>query len=345
MNSSPSYQRSPLVRVSHRNRCKICGHSNWCSFTEDGHLAFCMRTAAGSFKEAANGAYLHRLTDVSPPAQPVKKPKQTNMQTVPRASVEHRDAVYTALLYSYLVLAKEHEAKLLARGLDPATIRASGYASTPPPAYAANVARALAPMNLEGVPGFYREGGEWQIRDLPRGFFVPVRDEQGRMQGLQIRLDVPFGKTKYLWFSTGPDITNNAGRIKYPEGTSSGAPAHYAKPHLLRSAQEVTITEGALKADVIAYLTATPVIGFAGVSCFSSDFATRLRETFPNLRRVAIAYDRDLLEKKEVYGALLRLTALLEQARFQVRIRTWPGSAKGYDDYLLEQLTRREVAA
>lgn len=34
---------SPLVRVSHRNRCKVCGHSDWCSFTEDGQLAFCMR--------------------------------------------------------------------------------------------------------------------------------------------------------------------------------------------------------------------------------------------------------------------------------------------------------------
>jgi hypothetical protein len=63
------------------------------------------------------------------------------------------------------------------------------------------------------------------------------------------------------------------------------------------------------------------------------------------LRCVAVAYDKDLLEKKEVYGALMRLTAQLEQARFQVRVRTWPGSAKGFDDYLLSQLTGQEVQA
>ncbi len=100
-----------------------------------------------------------------------------------------------------------------------------------------------------------------------------------------------------------------------------------------------------MKADVIAYLANSPVIGIAGVSSFGADFATRLKESFPNLRRVAIAYDRDLLEKREVYDALLRLTAQLEKASFRVRIRSWQPPAKGYDDYLLSQLTRREVAA
>jgi hypothetical protein len=40
----------------------------------------------------------------------------------------------------------------------------------------------------------------------------------------------------------------------------------------------------------------------------------------------------------------MRLTAQLERARFRVRIRDWAGDAKGYDDFLLSQVSR-EVAA
>lgn len=53
------------------------------------------------------------------------------MQATTRASAEHCDAVYTALIYSYLVLSREHKEKLLGRGLDPVTIQSNGYVSTP----------------------------------------------------------------------------------------------------------------------------------------------------------------------------------------------------------------------
>jgi hypothetical protein len=326
---------SPLTRVSRRYPCKACGRTDWCSFTEDCRLAFCMRTAQGSFKQAANGAYLHRLTNEAPPVAPIKRPSQTSVQATPRASAEHCDAAYEALLYRHLVLAKEHHAKLLARGLDPVTIRVNGYASVPTAAYAANVTRALAPMQLEGVPGFYREGGHWRMVRMEQGFFVPVRDVRGRICGLMIRRDGVVGSGKYIWLSS----RDRNG------GASSSAPAHFANPYKLREAEEIVITEGALKSQIIACLTSAPVIGIAGVSSFSADFATRLKESCPNLRRVAVAYDKDLIDKKEVYDALMRLTALLEKASFCVRIRTWPGSAKGFDDFLLSQLIGQEVAA
>ena len=84
------------------------------------------------------------------------------------------------------------------------------------------------------------------------GYFVPYRDERGRIQALQVRLDSPLtGKAKYLWLSS-------AGR---DGGASSGAPVHHAQHHLLADAEEVTVTEGALKADVIGFLTQAPVIG------------------------------------------------------------------------------------
>ncbi len=215
------HPRSPLARVSLKRKCPVCGHSDWCSFTDDGRLALCMRVAAGSFKRAANGAYLHRLTNESPPpAQAIKKPLRTNVQVTSRASIEHCDAVYEALVYRHLVLAKEHEANLLARGLDPVTIRVNGYVSTPTAAYATNVARALATQyDLEGVPGFYRERGQWCMMPMGQGTLIPVRDAHGRICGLMIRRDGVIGSGKYIWFSTNPDLTNDAGVIKFPHGT------------------------------------------------------------------------------------------------------------------------------
>ncbi len=330
---------SPLIRVSRRNPCPICDKPDNCNVSADQRFAYCRRVP--STRQGRDGGWTHFLLEENFPAnapssaRPVKqRPAQTIFTEAPRASIEHCAAVYEAL-NKHLVLAKEHEAKLLERGLDRVTIKLNGYASTPPPAYAANVARALAPMQLEGVPGFYREHGQWRMVRMDQGFFVPVRDIHARICGLMIRRDDVVGRGKYIWLSS----RDRDG------GASSGAPANYANPYKLREADEIVITEGALKSQIIACLSGSPVIGIAGISAFSADFAAHLRDACPHLRRVAIAYDRDLLEKEEVYNALLRLTAQLEKASFRVCIRTWQPPAKGYDDFLLSQLTRREVSA
>ena len=337
MYTGPPHFRAPLVPIYRlKIKCPICGKPDNCSIREDRTAVFCRRVQ--SDRPGHNG-WTHILSDISPPQRPIKRPQPATIKEVPLASIERRDAVFEALLYKQLILAKEHKTKSLMRGLDAAEIQCNGYASLPPPAFASSLARSLAAQyELKGVPGFYLDGGEWQlnVRNGDAGMFIPVRDPIGHIQALLIRRDdATDGRGKYIWLSS-------KGR---PKGASSGAPVHFAKPYKLHSASEVVITEGALKADVVAYLTSSPVVGIAGVSTFSSDFASHLRETFPNLRRVSIAYDRDLLEKEEVYSALMRLTTQLERACFQVRIRTWPPPAKGYDDYLLSQLTRKGVAA
>ncbi|HWW74959.1 MAG TPA: DUF3854 domain-containing protein, partial [Pyrinomonadaceae bacterium] len=122
----------------------------------------------------------------------------------------------------------------------------------------------------------------------------------------------------------------------------SGAPFHFANRAALWEAEELTITEGTLKADVIAALSGLPVVGVAGVNN-TRGLAARLRAHLPRLRRVAVAFDKDVLTKPQVAAALDRLVAQLEGERFAVRVRTWPGEAKGLDDYLLSQISAREV--
>jgi hypothetical protein len=300
-----------------------------------------MRVEAGSFMRAGNSAFVHRLTEA--PAQP-RRPTRPPARLVEIASVERRDAIYSAML-RLSPLSDAHGHSLNGRGFDGSEIKRNRYGSTPSPSVAESVTRALAPDDLRGVPGFYHDGQRWRMVYCAPGFFVPVRDERGRIQALCYRLDRPGHGGKYVWLSSNPETEDDRGRQKYPRGASSGAPVHLAYGHLLDGAREVVITEGALKADVIACLTQSPVVGVAGVSTFGSDFASRLRRIAPRLRTAIVAFDKDLHTNPAVLAALNRLTAQLEGARIRVRVRTWPGEAKGYDDYLLSQLYAREVAA
>ena len=106
----------------------------------------------------------------------------------------------------------------------------------------------------------------------------------------------------------------------------------------------MTITEGSLKAEVASYLSNLPFVGVAGTRSIRR-LACRLKRNLPRLRRVLVAYDRDMMEKPQVLEATLDLSAQLEAEGFSVKIRMWPGAEKGIDDYLLAQLSQREVAA
>jgi hypothetical protein len=331
--SSNRYQpRAPLIPViKTKRKCPVCGHKDWCSITSDGALAFCMRSEAGCFKTARNGAFIHRLSDPLPP--PIRRRPAPTIKETPRAEDDRVVAVYADLLRLHLVLSEEHRQQLHARGLDDISIEVNGYVSTPTPLFATNVARALArEHDLRGVPGFYRDRDAWRMVEARAGFFIPVRGADSRICGMQIRRDE--GTPKYVWLSS----KDRAG------GASSGSPVHFAKPHLLKDAREVMVTEGALKADIAAHIMNAPVIAAAGVSNFGADFAASLKEQFPKLTTIYTAFDMDFSNNEHVRRAMFRLVSQLERARFTVRVRAWSEKWKGIDDYLLA-VSRMEVAA
>ena len=325
-------ERSPLVSIHKlKIKCPVCGHRDNCAVSQDRCICFCRRVRSD---KPGRGGWLHILNDA--PVEVVRV-VTTPRPVVVRAGIEHLHCVYDALLREHLVLTPEHVTNLRARGLSDFAIKHNCYRSTltvdsdETAERAERIGQALARLGLVGVPGFQCKRGVWgMVRTWP-GFFVPYRDERGWIQAMQYRLDEPFGTTKYLWLSS-------------PE-CSSGAPVHHAYYHLLADAEEVTITEGALKADVIAHFTQAPVIGIAGVSTFGAGFSAHLRTVAPRLRSVVVAYDMDLLVKSEVLRALESLTTQLQQARFRVRVRTWPRQWKGFDDYLLAQFQQQEVRA
>jgi hypothetical protein len=176
---------------------------------------------------------------------------------------------------------------------------------------------------------------------MVEGFLIPVCDALQKIQGFTIRRMDGRKENKYLWFSSGP---NNDGEPR-KGGASSGAPVHVVYPDRILLSDEILLTEGALKADVVGYFTDLPVFAAAGVTNFGDEFASGLRRNYPHLRTAVIAYDRDVMTKAEVYAALCRLARSLERERFKVRVRSWPNEYKGLDDYLCATAAQRMEAA
>jgi hypothetical protein len=319
--------------------CPVCHHTHgWhCSVTEDEGLALCSRV--WSDKKAKDGRYIHVLkpndfreqqqSAVSAPL--IRKYGSAESR---KADIQHCDAVYRYLLDMCLLLTPEHGDRLLEkRTLPDVVIAAKLYASTPAESQAAEICAELSQrFDLTGVPGFYRgDGNEWRM-NIRQGLIIPVRDSQGRITACQIRCDE--GETRYLWFSSN----------EMRDGASSGAPAHFAKPDLVQRIGLAFITEGALKADIIAEYEQSAVIGLAGVSTFNPEtIGDQLQEALPELRKIIIVFDADWREKNGVKKALFRLVDALRRKELTVEVRTWDASlGKGYDDFLIN---RKRVTA
>lgn len=330
-NQTLRYSRHDFARVTQKNPCRICHKPDWCTYTKDGARAYCMREPSGSAWQAGNGAYVHLLQDA------YTGRRHSAFSTPPigdcgsvgteRADADRRDAVYRALLES-LELTEAHGNHLLdERGLSDTAVAYKLYASVPSAARARQACDELSRrFDLQGVPGFYKRDGLWRLRCYRHGFYVPYRAAQGRIDGLQVRLDE--GEPRYYWFST-------SDTDKYPLGASSGTPIHFAKPDLVRQSGFVRITEGALKADRIAEFTDEAWIGLAGVECFKDSFGLELREQLPELQTVDVAFDIDWQEKPEVSKALFRLRRALRAAELAVTVRLWDATlGKGFDDVL-----------
>lgn len=324
----PIQKSSPLARVTRRRPCPVCRKPDWCLVSPEGTGALCMRKASAR-PARRGGGWWHSFTHepLPPRARPAPRPGTTS----PSAGPDHVDRVLRVLIREHLALSPVHRESLLARGLTCDALERNGYASAPTHARAAEISRALSRLGLEGVPGFYREGGAWRMAVTAPGFYIPVRDERGRVAGLQLRRDS--GAPKYLWLSS----------ANRPCGASSGAPPHFAG--VGADVEELLVTEGALKADVISCLSGAAVVGLAGVQAFGDDFSSRLRRSFPRLRRAVVAYDRDLVNNPHVFSALERLIDQLRGAFLQVRVRVWPSPHKGYDDFLLSLLHPQGGAA
>lgn len=251
------------------------------------------------------------------------RPKKPVLKEEPEsvlADIDHRHTTYSALL-SKLSLAPDHRENLLSRGLTEVEIEKYGYKTAPVIGMSA-LARKLQKEGCEvaGVPGFYRDAsGDWNFIHEKRGILIPVRDVNGRIQGLQIRLD-DVKKRKFRWIAS-------PGRT---DGCSAETWAHLTGP--VRPV--ILLTEGPMKADIIYALTGLTVLAVPGVNSLS-----QLRKTLETLRmrgleKIMIAFDMDFLSNPHVQNGYRSLMALLEEMGFQYGCYLWDPRFKGLDDYV-----------
>lgn len=313
--------------------CPVCDktHHYHCSVTEDGGLAVCRNK--WSERQAKDGRYIHILTPTNYKVGSTSSVSNGKNDEVSPADADRLHASYSTLL-SHLRLTPAHAASLLdERGLSDTTIAYHLYASVPDEHRGNHLARAMAKLgvDLKGVPGFYFKGGHWRLNTRYKGFFVPYRDKQGRIVGLQIRRDGN-AQPKYVWLSS-RDL---------PEGTPASSCVHFSKPDLAERSSEVLITEGALKASRISEFSDLPAVAIAGVTATNPEtIVSRLREAFPRLKRVVIGFDMDWQTNVNVRSAIRRLLQTLKATSLEVVGRKWDmASGKGLDDALFSAMGR-----
>lgn len=204
-------------------------------------------------------------------------PKIVNLNTNIK-SVKERHNVYYDML-QHLRLNKNHCLSLLKRGLTIDNIQRFMYKSLPESEYdRRKIVTVLSERyDLYGIPGFYREYGEWKMYSHKcGGFLIPVCDKDGYIQGMQIRLNSD--NVRYRWFSTN----------EYPEGAGASSWVHVVGD---TSSDTAYLTEGALKADVASSLTGgklfVAVAGVNAVNCLP-DTIRQLK-----LKKVYETFDMD----------------------------------------------------
>lgn len=238
------------------------------------------------------------------------------------APLKHRDLTYCNML-DMLKLYNTHSDNLHARGLPEEVIQKNGYKS-----YPATGLRELCQSLLErgcildGVPGFYKDSYGWTLLTMPSGIMIPIRTGRNEIQGLQVRLDEPLkGGGKYLTWSS----PHRGARAKAYVHCNLGWKGDYS---------EIILTEGPLKADVIAHYTGFLTLGVPGVNSIRQlhGYLRPLKKR--GTRKIHIAYDMDMFENEHVAQATEKLRKIIIDYGISCSVTTWDSSYKGLDDYL-----------
>ena len=294
-------------------RCNLCGaHGNSVSL----YARIKGISNAEAYRELVKESKVYPM-----PQQPT--PQNSERQPV---SLEQRHAAYSDML-DHLVLLDKHGENLLERGLSEERIRENGYRSMPETERGRRLLADLLRSHgheLCGLPGFRTYYGDWTISG-PNGFLIPVRNKDGLIQGLKIRLDdADTPDRKYRWFSS----------RNMPNGTRSYSWVHVTGD---TSRKRAFLTEGPLKGDVASHLANNELfICIGGVNALGG-LTDTIREL--GVREIVEAMDMDQMTNKNVRDAILTMRKEVKKIPgIRYSKYTWKPAYKGVDDYLLSRV-------
>lgn len=307
--------------------CPICGHGGWCR--SDGAFIVCQRALkdGGEVRTDRNGGeyFLYRIDGVDPTKTFEDEEKFPEEK---RAADKDVDRVYNAFL-DELVLPTERAAGLLGRGVPGETIERCKFREHPGPERArAALATIRHKLNVHwfcDIPGFYKTGGNNTLVAGTDGLLIPVRNLDGLIVAMRLRVDDPNTEAKYRWFSR-PERA-------FTIGASSGAHVHVPLHAPEQRGELIRVTEGELKAEIAFAKTGVLTLSVPGVGMW------RLALPVMKLigaKRVLLAWDADQRKNPHVARALERAAIVYRDEGFEVGLETWPEAAgKGIDDVLV----------
>jgi hypothetical protein len=287
-----------------------------------------MRNEQGAIKTVrteAGAMYVHRLfSSVTPPSLIIPR-TVFGWAPEPIASPDLRHAVYSQFLDA-LTLSPFHAAELTGkRGLSEETVVRNLYASAPADDELSLLANSLASKyDLSSVPGFWCDDADgWHCVAREGELLIPARDENERITAV---LRGRNGRQpKYVWMS-------DAAR-----SVSCGTPLHFALAYLadVFTGTEVVITEGVLKADILAEHLHLPVVGCPG-TMIPDGIGRRLAKRFPTTAGALVAFDADEVRNQHVRDAVVRLLHSLRAEGIPAERLLWDEAlGKGLDDVVL----------
>jgi hypothetical protein len=224
--------------------------------------------------------------------------KEPVIKEYPLADIDARNATYRALL-GKLSLASDHKENLLSRGLSDEIIVQKNYRTSPVFGWR-TIARQLQEEGhyLSGIPEFFRDdNGHWTFIEVKRGILVPVRDIQGRIQGLQVRRDNT-ERRKFRWISSS----------ERQDGCKAVGWTHLAG----EINEEILLIEGPMKADIVNYLTGLTVLSVPGVNSLTQLQATLSELAALGVRRVKTCFDMDMMKNRHVQNSYHSLLWMLD---------------------------------
>ncbi len=230
-------------------------------------------------------------------------------------------------MLEHLTLLDKHHENLLERGLSEERIIRNQYRSMPETEQGRRLLASLlrsCGFDLLGVPGFRTYYGDWTLAG-PNGLIIPVRNKEGLIQGVKIRLDdADAPERKYRWLSS-RDMTN---------GTRSYSWVHVTGDITSKRAY---LTEGPLKGDVASFLAHDALFVCTGGVNSLNGLTDTLRSL--NVTEVVEAMDMDQNTKPEVRKAILAMRKKVQAVkRWKYAKYTWDPAYKGVDDYLLSRV-------
>lgn len=246
--------------------CPFCGYNKLSktptlSLNLQNNKYCCSRCGAGGYstglyakvKEISNGQALKELLE-----RECYSMDKTNLEITPTNTIEDieiRDAIYRAFL-GMLKLEIRHKQYLRNLGFHESSIEYGLYRSIPKNYIKRRlICKTLSrKYNLCGIPGFFQEADfKWCFNNF-EGFFVPVFDKNGLIQGLSIHLDKPFNNNQDIWFSSNNKIN----------GTK--AKSFLMTSKLEEDSNSVIITDNFILGNLIRENFDTPLITFQNIS-------------------------------------------------------------------------------